>query len=167
MQRLDAYNLSRSDVFQYLIHTVILADTSQRHPQPVDERRVRDKDISTICFRRDAIIAIDDRHPIKVDIIAVYSVHAVRVPGWTATVRCAVDVDILHQYVLAFEDCHRPHLALHKSQPCENGITTVPDGKSMWPVRIIRHSLHEIVPDLSVAVEGPVAVAVEADVVAS
>jgi len=107
------------------------------HTQSIDECRVCDEDISAISFRRDAIIAIDDRHMIEVNIVAIYRVHAIGVPSWASTVGCAININILHQDVLAFEDGHRPHLALHKFQPGENRVTSVPDRESMRSVRII------------------------------
>lgn len=60
-----------------------------------------------------------------------------------------------------------PHLTLYESQSRESGVACVPDRESLRSMRIIRYSFYEIVPDLSIAIECPAAVAVEADITAS
>jgi hypothetical protein len=108
VQSLHKDYISRCDILQYLIHSVILPDTSQRYTETVDKCRVGDQDIGAVCFCRDAIVSVDNCHAVEVNIVAVDRVGAICVRGWIVGGGCAVYVDILHEDVGAFKDRHCP-----------------------------------------------------------
>jgi len=112
-------------------------------------------------FEGDIVIAVVNYPSCKRDVRSVDSVGSISVKivqvGIVLEVR-VVDVDVLQQHLARVNERHCPHLALEELYPFDHRIGETIEGDLVWTARIITDRPVAFVPDLTVTVEGTLAV---------
>jgi len=84
-----------------------------------------------------------------------------------ASLGCIVDIYVLQQNVRRVDDGHGPHLTLKEIQALKGRICGIGDGQLMRPPGIVRPSVDETIPCISVAIEGTSAVSIERNAIST
>ncbi len=112
MQSIPANDVLCSEVLDHLKNIIILTYASQSDAGAVDESGVWDKDVGTVGFWGDAIVAVGYRPAVEVDSVCVYRVCAIGVYGGGTAFGFAFYVDVLEEDVAAVDDCHSPKTSI-------------------------------------------------------
>ena len=167
MQRPPKLTIPHCHILNSLEPPIKLPNAPHGHPTPLMEYRVLYQDIRTVGLGTNRVISIDDFPAIERDVVRVDGVCSIGVDGPVSAMGSAVYIDVFEQNIFRVDDSHGPHLALDEAETREEGVGCVGDGESVWTARKITRSTDEIVPDLAVAIEGAIVVAVERDVIAA
>lgn len=137
----------------------------------VVKRTIGNINICGILFHADAIVAVVDCPTEKCDVVGVYGVDAVGVDvGAKIAVAVGaggVDVNVLEENFFGAGDCHGPHLGLEEIEAFDDGVFGVGDEDGMRSAVEVAFAFVVVVPDLAVAVESSMSVAVEVEVLAA
>lgn len=144
-------DVASSDVFDNLIHPIILTNAADRNAQAGVEVAVFDEDVRTVGFRADGIVPIVDSPSTEGNVIRVNSVSAVGVEGGKVEADLLfgvgrVDIYPLEKDVLGMDDSHGPHLALHEADRVEDAVLRSRDGDLVWPAWVVVGAVDEVVP---------------------
>lgn len=164
-------NIRRRDIFNNFNLARILSDATHGESLTVVKSAIGNINICGILFHADAIVAVVDCPAEKCDVVGVHGIDAVGVDVGAkiaiAVGAGGVDVNVLEENLFGAGDCHGPHLGLEEVEAFDDGVFGVGDEDGMRSAVEVAFAFVVVVPDLAVAVQSSMSVAVEVEVLAA